>query len=276
MKDDFEKGITLRKLVVGYKERGYEKRIAGPLDLVVPPAQMVCLCGPNGGGKSTLLKTMAGFLPPLSGQVIINGIEMQKAHPGEITKLISVVLTHRLEMQATTAYELVAMGRAPHTGFFGRLNKTDVEIIDRSMRLTGTEHLANRLINSLSDGERQKLMIAKALSQDTPVILLDEPTAFLDYPSKVEIMQLLNSLASTRKKIIILSTHDLDIAFSLSPIVWLIDKEIGFSRGTLEALGADDELNRYFTNENLHFDNELKRFTIEQSHLCGCYNDKKH
>lgn len=267
-------GLLLNGLVIGYRNGKNTKPVAGPLSLSLASGSMVCLCGPNGGGKSTLLKTIAGFLPPLEGTVSINGINMQQATPRTLTTLISVVLTHRPQLHATTARELVALGRAPYTGFFGRLSNSDEQMVEQAMQFTGTQQLAQRNIDTLSDGERQKLMIAKALCQDTQVILLDEPTAFLDYPSKVEIMQTLKQLAECRNKIIILSTHDLDIAFSLAPSVWLIDKEHGFTVGTLEELGTNGVLTRYFTNKNLRFDTDTKRFVVEQSQPRLCYIDK--
>ena len=175
--------ITTNRLTVGY--RGH--RVVEDISLSLPCGRLVCLLGPNGAGKSTLLRTLCGFQPPIAGTVTISGSDITTMSAAEVARLVSVVLTDRPLTPSLTAAEMVGMGRAPYTGFWGRL----------------------------SDGELQKVMIAKALAQHTPVIVLDEPTAFLDYPSKVAVMKTLARLAHDEGKTILMSTHDLELAAQL-------------------------------------------------------------
>ena len=176
--------------------------------------KVTCLLGANGAGKSTLLRTLAGYQPYLSG-------EMTKVSP----ETMGVVLTERIDAMGLRVREVVAMGRHPYTGYFGRLSDADENIIDEALRQVHVEHFAQRKFSSLSDGERQKVMIAKALAQQTPVILMDEPSAFLDFPSKVELMLLLRELAHTQEKAILLSTHDVGIALKMADELWLMQDQ---------------------------------------------------
>lgn len=216
--------IILRDLAIGY----HKKVIAEGLSARIVGGQLTCLIGRNGTGKSTLLRTIAGFQPPLRGSVslIIDGSEQviaqapTAAHGSgtkrrtltqhERSRLLSVVLTERPDLQNLSAFAVAAMGRMPYTGFFGRLGDKDHAIVDRALRQVGIADLAQREVSTLSDGERQKVMIAKALAQQTPVILLDEPTAFLDFESRVGCFQLLQRLAHEQGKVVLLSTHDMD------------------------------------------------------------------
>ena len=172
--------------------------------------------GKNGTGKSTLLRTLAGLQQPLVGSVLIDDTPISNLSAIERARLIGVVLTQRLEVQNLTVREVVAMGRSPYTGFFGTLSKADWEVVDEALRQVGMSPWADRYVQMLSDGERQKVMIAKALAQQTPVLVLDEPTAFLDYPSKVEMMKLLCRLAKEMDKTIVLSTHDIELAAKIA------------------------------------------------------------
>ena len=168
--------IVLNHLTIGYKH----KVVATDLQAVLHAGEFTCLLGPNGVGKSTLLRTLSGFIPPLKGCVELNGKDISQLKPYECAQQIGVVLTTKLDTANITVAELVGMGRYPYTGFFGRLKANDQQIVDEAMAMTGVKPLQSRLIHTLSDGERQKTMIAKALAQQTPVIFLDEPTAFLD------------------------------------------------------------------------------------------------
>ena len=158
------------------------------------------------------MKTLSAFLPPLKGEIFIEHKRLGEYSDAELSKVIGVVLTEKLSLNNMSVEELVEMGRSPYTGFWGRMDKNDRRIVAESIALVGIDNLRGRMIQTLSDGERQKVMIAKALAQETPVIFLDEPTAFLDYPSKVEIMQLLQRLAREKNKTVFLSTHDLELA----------------------------------------------------------------
>ncbi len=205
--------INLSHLTIGYGSTV----VARDLTADIEGGALTCLLGENGAGKSTLLRTIAGLQPPLGGEMTMTdgtGYCLQLAALGkrQTARTISVVLTHQPSVQNLTVRDIVAMGRMPYTGFLGHLSPVDNSIVDEALRTIRLEHFAQRNFEMLSDGERQKVMIAKALAQQTPVILLDEPTAFLDYPSKVEMMKLLRHLSEALRKTILLSTHDLDLA----------------------------------------------------------------
>lgn len=203
--------ITTNRLTVGY--RGH--RVVEDISLSLPCGRLVCLLGPNGAGKSTFLRTLCGFQPPIAGTVTISGSDITTMSAAEVARLVSVVLTDRPLTPSLTAAEMVGMGRAPYTGFWGRLSDDDRRLVSEAMQTVGIAPLATRRMGRLSDGERQKVMIAKALAQHTPVIVLDEPTAFLDYPSKVAVMKTLARLAHDEGKTILMSTHDLELAAQL-------------------------------------------------------------
>lgn len=230
--------------------------------------ELCCLLGANGAGKSTLLRTMAAFQPPLSGELRIGERQIKDIAPRELSTLVGIVLTDRIRTQGITVRDMVAMGRSPYTNFWGKLTDKDVAEVDEAMRMVGISSFASRQISTLSDGERQKVMIAKALAQGTPIILLDEPTAFLDFPSKVEVMLLLGRLAHEMGKSIFLSTHDLDLALQTADCLWLMMKgggiktkdECPFAVGSPHELA--DQLPRFFPSSHLAFDAASLRFNI--------------
>ena len=205
--------ITLEQLSIGYK--GYAPVVSG-INVEIRSGELTCLIGSNGIGKSTLLKTLTGFLPKLGGRLLLDGREIDGLTTRERSKLISIVLTYKPDVQNLSVTEMVGMGRMPYKGFWGKLGVEDQTIVAQSIEMVGITKLKDRMIQTLSDGERQKVMIAKALAQQTPIILLDEPTAFLDFRSKVEMLQLLHRLAVETDKVIFLSTHDLELALRLA------------------------------------------------------------
>ena len=213
--------ITTNRLTVGY--RGH--RVVEDISLSLPCGRLVCLLGPNGAGKSTLLRTLCGFQPPIAGTVTISGSDITAMSAAEVARLVSVVLTDRPLTPSLTAAEMVGMGRAPYTGFWGRLSDDDRRLVSEAMQTVGIAPLATRRMGQLSDGELQKVMIAKALAQHTPVIVLDEPTAFLDYPSKVAVMKTLARLAHDEGKTILMSTHDLELAAQLGDELMKIENK---------------------------------------------------
>lgn len=222
-----KKMITLKNLVVGYPDGRHTRQLNHAANEEARDGMLTCLIGANGAGKSTLLRTIAGFQLPLEGTVLLGSDDVRALSPRQRAERMAVVLTDRPDVMCTTVWEMVATGRAPFTGFWGRLSGKDRNIVTRSLRLVGIEWMADRTVASLSDGERQKVMIAKALAQQTPVVLLDEPTAFLDYPSRVEVMQLLLNIAHEEHKTVLLSTHDLDLALHTANRIWLFEKERG-------------------------------------------------
>lgn len=222
--------IQLNNLSIGYPDKKLgRKYIAHSINATLYGGQLTCLLGANGAGKSTLLRTLSGFLPPLEGDVIVADKSLQTYTDKERARTIGMVLTERPELHHLSVSELAGMGRSPYTGFWGRLSKEDEVIVDEALCMVGMEEMATRLVETLSDGERQKVMIAKALAQQTPVIFLDEPTAFLDYPSKVETMLLLRRLAHETGKIIFLSTHDVELALQTADTLWLMKRVRGKS-----------------------------------------------
>ena len=241
-----------------------EKKVVGEnISCGIYSGELTCLLGANGVGKSTLMRTLSSFQPKLGGSILIKGKEVSTYAEKELAKLVSVVLTDRLIIKNMTARELIGLGRSPYTGFWGMLNKEDEQIVDEAIALVRIENLANRLIDTLSDGERQKCLIAKALAQSTPIIILDEPTAFLDFPSKVEIMQLLHQLSRKTNKTIFLSTHDLELALQIADKIWLMDKQLGISIGTPEDLSLDGSLSHFFARKGIIFDKTTGLFRVD-------------
>ncbi len=250
-------------LSTGYQSKHGESVISSKLDESLYSAELTCLLGPNGAGKSTLIRTLAGFQRSLGGKVEVMGKDIAAYSDKELAKTVSVVLTDKPLLENMDVATLVSLGRAPYTGFWGRLDANDREAIDTAIELTGISHLRRRMVQTLSDGERQKVMIAKAFAQQTPIIFLDEPTAFLDFPSKVEIMQLLFNLSRKMDKTIFLSTHDLDLALQLADKVWLIDKKLGMVTGVPEDLSLSGELEKYFVRQGIIFDSKDGLFKID-------------
>ena len=223
--------IQLRDLSIGYTTKHGVRTVAEGINGAIRSGELTCLLGPNGVGKSTLLRTLSAFQPAISGEVLISrseerGVwsEITSFTDKELSRLIGVVLTEKPDVRNMSVRELVALGRSPYTGFWGTCSKDDLRIVDEAIEMVGIGELSRRPVHTLSDGERQKVMIAKALAQQTPVIFLDEPTAFLDYPSKVEVLQLLRRISREAEKTIFLSTHDVELALQLADMLWVMRK----------------------------------------------------
>ncbi len=257
--------VELKNLTTGYHSKHKVYVVAENINAKIFSGELTCLLGANGSGKSTLLKTLSAFLPAISGDVIIQGKKLEDYSSKWLARLIGVVLTERCSIRNISVRELVGMGRSPYTGFWGSLSKEDLKIIDEALEFVKISNLKNRIVHTLSDGERQKVMIAKALAQQTPIIFLDEPTAFLDYPSKVEIMQLLYNLSKETNRTIFLSTHDLELALQIADKVWLMKKNKGISIGTPEDLSLNGALNNFFPDTGIIFDTKSGLYKIRHN-----------
>ena len=247
--------IEASRLSIGYLLKGGKRKVIhDDLNLRLRPGEVTCLLGLNGAGKSTLLRTLCGFQPPLSGEIRLMGKPLSSYSQSNFSLTVGVVLTEKTNAGGITVYELVSLGRHPYTGFFGQLKKTDREIIEQSLTAAGIAHKAQNYVSELSDGERQKAMIAKALAQQCPIILLDEPTAFLDVTSRIETMVLLHKLAVEQHKAILLSTHDLDLAIQMGDCLWLQEKGRPMACGTPEDLILSGAFESFFGKEGIVFD----------------------
>ena len=247
------KTIRLEDLTIGYNgKKGQPKVISSGINASLAGGELTCLIGPNGIGKSTLLRTLCGFQPKLGGKIWLHDKDLDDYSEKQLSKLIGIVLTHKPDIQNMTVEELVGLGRSPYTGFWGTLSPQDREIVKEAMEMVGISALCQRMIQTLSDGERQKVMIAKALAQ---------PTAFLDFPSKVEMMQLLHRLSRTTQKTIFLSTHDLELTLQIADKIWLMEKE-RINIGTPQTLAAEGALNRFVERDGIVFDRDQLRVII--------------
>lgn len=246
--------IILEDLCIGYRSGKLHHIVAEGLNASLHDSELTCLIGANGVGKSTLLRTLAAFQPPLSGKASLLGKPLQDYSPHQLAQLTGVVLATRPDAAHLSVRETVALGRSPYTGFWGTLSNADSSIVDEAMRQVGIGHLGDRMTLTLSDGERQKTMVAKALAQQTPVILLDEPTAFLDFPSKVETLQMLRRLAHELHKTIFLSTHDVELAFRLADRLWVMEEGNRLSVGSPRELADNGTLARFVERDGIAFD----------------------
>jgi len=257
--------IQLHDLSTGYRSRREEKVISRHLELAIAPGEVVMLMGPNGSGKSTLMHTMAGLLPPLSGEVIISGKPLSSLKMKELARLLSLVLTERIPAGNMSISDIVAVGRYPYTGFRGSLRPEDKAVIHEALRACHLDGMQERLYSTLSDGEKQRVMIARALAQETPLILLDEPTAHLDLPSRLEVTTMLRTLARSLGKSILISTHELDLALGWADTIWLMDRAGEIVSAAPEDLILDGHIERVFGAPTLSYDQERGEFSIRQS-----------
>jgi iron complex transport system ATP-binding protein len=254
--------LTTQHLTIGYSKKGKTDVIQSGLNLQLRSGELVCLIGPNGSGKSTLLRTLTGLQKPLSGKTSIDGKEISKLKQLEKALLIALVLTERVDIENATVYNLVSLGRHPHSNWWGNITEKEDLIIHEAIEMVHLEHKIHQNINELSDGERQRAMIAKALAQNTPIIMLDEPTAHLDLPNRVEIMLLLHKLAHKTDKAILLSTHELDIALQAADRIWLISSEKGVECGVPEDLVFNGNFNRAFESKSYVFNTANGNFSM--------------
>lgn len=251
--------LSCENLEIGYSQNGITNIIQSGLNLKLHSGQLTALMGPNGSGKSTLIRSLCSLQNSISGKIFIKEeILTQK----NVSKFIAVVLTTSVYAPNFTVFDMVGTGRIPHINWLGRLEAKDVEIINKSIDAVGIQNLANRLISQLSDGERQKMMIAKALAQESPIIVLDEPTAHLDLVNRVEISKLLRELAHKHNKAILMATHELDLAIQTADRIWLMDAD-NMHVGAPEDLIINDELQNTFAKISIDFDHLSGSFRIK-------------
>lgn len=254
--------FTTHDLAVGYRNGKNAVTLLSGLNLTLKQGQLVALLGQNGAGKSTLLRALTYDEQPLKGTVEIGGRDLHDMNQKERSCLIGLVSTERVQAGALTVTELVGLGRQPHTGFLGRLDDEDRSIVRQAMQDAGIIGKADEYMASLSDGERQKAMIARALAQQTPIIILDEPTAFLDVASRIETMRLLQTLAHDRGKAVLLSSHDISQSLMLADELWLITTDRQVITGAPADLVAAGAMDHLFTNRDIHFNSQILDYSF--------------
>ncbi|MDO4706926.1 MAG: ABC transporter ATP-binding protein [Porphyromonadaceae bacterium] len=228
--------------------------------------ELIMLMGPNGSGKSTLMQTIAGLIAPISGKVEILGQDVAVLKHRERARLMSLVLTERIEHSNLTVWDIVTTGRYPYLGQRGKLRGEDVDVLNHCLACCCVERMQHRYFTELSDGEKQRVMIARALAQETPLMLLDEPTAHLDLPSRLEILTMLRGLARDLKKCILVSTHELDLALKWADIIWLLDSQRGLEAAAPEDLVLSGSIEHVFGGEPLNFDTFSGTFSLSTNH----------
>lgn len=254
--------LSANELSIGYSAKKGKNAIASDINLDLKSGKLTSLIGANGIGKSTLLRTLTGIQKALSGDVILNGKSIENHSPIELAQQLSIVLTESLPPSNLTVFELVALGRQPYTNWIGKLASEDFEKINEAMNLTQITHLSQKKHYEISDGQLQKVLVARALAQNTPLIILDEPTTHLDLLHKVSLLKLLKSLALETKKCILFSTHDLDIALQLSDEMIVMNSERTL-QDTPKNLIQKGILNSLFEDENIFFDAEKEKFILK-------------
>lgn len=256
------------QLTVGYRDRRRRIPVLVDLDVRLVPGSLTCLLGPNGSGKSTLLRTLAGLQPPLDGRLTLLDRDVRGLDRRELARLVGVVLTDRVTIGALSARDVVTLGRYPHRGWNGRPNPTDEAVVDWAIEATGAQPLADRDIGELSDGERQRVMIARALAQEPAVLLLDEPTAFLDVVGRVDVFGLLRRLAAATSRAVLTTTHDLELALSAADEIWLVDGDV-LRVGAPEDLVLDGSIARCFASDDVAFDDVDGTFRVRRTTAKG-------
>ena len=254
--------FTTHDLAVGYRNGKNTVTLLSGLNLALQQGRLVALLGQNGAEKSTLLRTLTCDEQPLHGTVEVDGRNLHGISQKDRSRLIGLVSTERIQAGALTVRELVGLGRQPHTGFLGRLDDEDRAVVHQAMVDAGISDKSDEYMASLSDGERQKAMIARALAQQTPIIILDEPTAFLDVASRIETMRLLQSLAHDRGKAVLLSSHDISQSLMLADELWLITTDRQVLTGATADLVASGAMDHLFANRDIHFNPDILDYSF--------------
>lgn len=249
-------------LSVGYRTKKQDKVLLDDLHLHLEQGKLTALLGINGTGKSTLLRTLAGLQPALRGQVFLDGQDLTKIPRREVAQKISLVLTDKPEINLMKVKDLVSLGRYPYIGWSGKITALDEGKIDQAMQITQITTWAEQKVYQLSDGQQQKVWIARALAQDTPLLFLDEPTAHLDVINRLEILLLLKKIAEEQHKAVLIATHDLAEVLQVAHEIWLINKEKKLIPTDALSLIEENHIEKNFTNASIYFDRENQRFKL--------------
>ncbi len=263
--------LNITNLSTGYLSAKSRKVISKKLNLSIQSGSFIALLGPNGCGKSTLLRTIAGLQPALEGDITIDKIHIQKLKSKEKARLLSLVLTDRVTSAYLIVEDIVGMGRYPHTGSMGVLSSQDKEMVQKALQQCDLEDFVQRAYSELSDGEKQRVMLARALAQDTPLMMLDEPTAHLDLPNRVNLMRMLRDLAKQTNKAILLSTHELDLALQWCDGIWLMNKDGVITNGVPEDLVLSGSFSEVFSNDTFYFDIPTGTFKMQRKSKGNIY-----
>ena len=262
---DFKKNIVLKteNLTIGYQTKKQQNIIASNVNFSIEKGKFIALLGKNGIGKSTLLRTLSKVQKPIDGNIEINQKNIDKYSHQELATSLSLVLTERLPQSQLTVFELIALGRQPYTNWIDNLSTKDIEKVNWAIEQTDINHLKNKRFYELSDGQLQRVLIARALAQDTEIIILDEPTAHLDIHHTFKIFSLLKTLVKTTKKTILISTHEVNLAIQLADeFILLSEKQI--YNGTSESLINQNAFDELFPKELISFNKTLEQFIIKK------------
>lgn len=264
-----QKNIALsgKELALGYFHQKAKKEILSDLDFALFSGELTCLLGPNGVGKSTLIKAILGQIHPWKGSIQLDQRSITDYSVEELAKRIAVVLTDPVFPGNMTVGQLIALGRTPHTGWSGKLSSTDREIVEKALADTKISYLRDERLSEISDGQRQKAMIARALAQDGKVMILDEPTAHLDLVNRFEIMSLLREIAHSQQKAILVVTHDLDIAIETADRFWILNCGTPLISGKPEDLILSGQINRLLPSDKYRFSLSRGRMEFENQDL---------
>lgn len=253
--------IQTKELAVGYGGR----TVVGDINLDALKGQFICLLGPNGSGKSTIIRSLAGLLTPVGGSVYLKGQQLYRIAPKDLSKMMAVVLTERLSLGLTKVFDIAAMGRYPYTDFFGRLSEEDSQKTWEALRLVNAHNLAKRYFNELSDGEKQKVLIARALVQEPEVIILDEPTSHLDVKHRLEVMTILRHLTKEKGITVILSLHEVDIALKSCELALLVKNGKILACGPPEEILSEDMVSELYDIDSANFSSCLGGIELRNS-----------
>jgi len=259
MKNTKNSILSSQNLSIGYGNT----EIVSSINLHVNSGKFICVLGKNGSGKSTLIKTLARILAPLKGNILFDNKEIQEFKQTTLAKLLAIILTEKLPDNLLTVIELISMGRHVHTNWLDKLVKEDKEKIDFAIELTHTQHLLHRKFSELSDGQKQIVLLAKAIAQDTPIIILDEPTTHLDVHHRMETFLLLKKLAQTYNKTIIMATHEIGLSTQLADELWLVHKK-SIKIGSPEELISNKTLGNIFDSELIYFNSKTSTFEFRK------------